>query len=157
MRARSPSAGLLVAVGLGGQEQAVYYAGVTRLPVHAAPAPSSKVVGWLALHERVTRSRVEGGYARISATDRGLSGWVDNAHLLWRLPAAGAAPSSPAPEPVEARDVAPEPAPVPDPVPASAPEPAPVAEPASAPAEPPPAADPPPPAHRPRPRAFDPF
>ena len=64
-----------------------YYAGVDGLAVFAEPASSSKVVGRLALYEKVSRSRLEHGYALVSSA-KGLEGWVDNAQLLWRVPAA---------------------------------------------------------------------
>lgn len=86
----------------------VFYCAVDGLPVYAGPSRSSAVVGKLSLHERVVRSKLEGGYARVRAGRTGLDGWVDNAQLLWRLPAgeASAAPAEgePAqtePEPAE--------------------------------------------------------
>jgi hypothetical protein len=71
----------------------VYYAAVERLTMHAEPSASSKVVGHLALHERVTRTRLERGYAYVTTDRDGLAGWVDNAQLAWRLPAGGARPA----------------------------------------------------------------
>ena len=65
-----------------------YYAGAGGLTVYAEAATSSKVLGRLAPHERVIRSRVERGYAYVASDKGGLVGWVDNAQLLWRLPAA---------------------------------------------------------------------
>jgi hypothetical protein len=70
------------------QEGHVYYAAVDGLTVYAEASQSSKVVGHLAMHERVTRSRIERGYAYIKAGGSGLEGWVDNAQLAWRPPAA---------------------------------------------------------------------
>ena len=76
----------------------VYYAGTEKLTVYSGPAASSKVVGQLALHEKVTRTRLEHGYAYVESAT-GLKGWVKNAALIWRLPAApasaGEAPAAP--------------------------------------------------------------
>jgi hypothetical protein len=80
---------------------AAFYSAVDGLTVYAGPARSSAVVGKLPLHERVSRSKLEGGYAYIQADQIGLRGWVDNAQLLWRLPAGAAAPPV-AGEPAEA-------------------------------------------------------
>ncbi len=76
----------------------VYYASAAGLEMHREPAASSKLVGTLALHERVTRYRIERGYAYVRSEKSGQAGWVDNAMLLWRLPAAAPAPAEPAPE-----------------------------------------------------------
>jgi len=65
----------------------VYYAGIDGLAVYAQPSTSSEVVGHLTLYDRVTRSRLEHGYAYVAADRTGLQGWVDNAQLVWRLPA----------------------------------------------------------------------
>jgi hypothetical protein len=74
----------------------VYYASAAGLRVHGKPAAASPVVGELALHEKVIRYKVERGYAYIKA-ESGLTGWVDNAMLIWRVP--GTRPVA-APEPV---------------------------------------------------------
>jgi hypothetical protein len=78
----------------------VYYAGTEGLKVYSKPSGSSKVVGELALHEKVTRFKLESGYAYVESATSGLKGWVDNAKLIWRLPAA---PAAAAPAPVEAQ------------------------------------------------------
>ena len=82
-----------------------YYAAVEGLAVYAEASESSKVVGHLGLHEKVTRSRLERGYAYVTADESGLAGWVDNAKLIWRLPPAGAvsAPGEREPEKGEAQ------------------------------------------------------
>jgi hypothetical protein len=66
----------------------IYYAAIDGVIVYAQPSESSQVVGHLALHERVTRTRIERGYAYIVADQNRPGGWVDNAQLLWRLPPA---------------------------------------------------------------------
>lgn len=82
----------------------VYYAGAAELSVRAEPSASSPVVGRLSLHEKVTRYNVERGYAHVKSETRDLTGWVDNAKLIWRLPAR----AQPAPD-VTAEPVAEEP------------------------------------------------
>jgi Bacterial SH3 domain len=77
----------------------VYYAAVDGLKVYTEPSTSSKVVGTLSLHERVTRSDLRRGYALVESSRSGVKGWVDNARLLWRVPTA---PATSAPAPAEA-------------------------------------------------------
>jgi hypothetical protein len=71
-----------------------YFAGATDLPVFAEASSTSKVVGRLALHEKVIRSRVDHGYAYVTAERGGLTGWVNNAQLIWRLPPASSGAST---------------------------------------------------------------
>jgi len=101
-----------------------YYSGSEALPVHAEPAASSAVVGHLGLHERVLRTKLEHGYAFVSSSS-GVSGWVDNAQLLWRLPAESTPetvePARSAPASNEPPATAPAPAAAPAEAPASAP------------------------------------
>lgn len=68
----------------------VYYAGVEGLKVYSEPSASSRPVGSLSLHEKVTRSKLDRGYAYVESAKSGVKGWVNNAELVWRLP--GAAP-----------------------------------------------------------------
>jgi hypothetical protein len=87
------------------------------LKVYSEPSSASKVVGTLSLHERVTRSKVERGYALVESAKSGVKGWVNNAQLTWRLPttpnaAAGVEaqpeePVAPAPEEQPEEPVAP--------------------------------------------------
>src|SRR5215510_15385159 len=79
------------------QPPRVYYAGVDGLKVYSEPSASSKIVGTLSLHEKVTRSGVERGYGYVTSSKSGLTGWVSNAQLVWRLPAAAASPGEAAP------------------------------------------------------------
>jgi hypothetical protein len=102
----------------------VYYAGVDGLKVYSEASSSSKVVGTLSLHEKVVRTNLERGYAFVESTKSELKGWVDNAQLIWRLPAA---PGAGAPTNVEAEPEEPE-APAPEePTPTAAPQPTPTA------------------------------
>jgi hypothetical protein len=81
----------------------VFYAGAAGLNVYSEPASSSKLVGRLALYEKVTRYKIERGYAYVKSSQSELTGWVNNAALLWRLPPVKtepeAAPGTVAPEP----------------------------------------------------------
>ena len=86
---------------LVGQDGETYYALAT-LRLHAKPSPSSKVTGHLALHEKVTRIRFESGYALVAVGGGGLEGWVENAKLARRIPAAGPAPEAAARKPASA-------------------------------------------------------
>ena len=129
----------------------VYYAGTEGLKVYSESSASSKVVGTLPLHEKVTRTKLDRGWAYVESTKSGVKGWVNNAQLIWRLPTT---PTTVAPAPGEAQ---PE-----EPVAPTGEEPnAPVAPEATAPAaEPPPTATPVPAAATPRgvaPSIFNPY
>ena len=89
-----PSSSSEAATGAGQK----YYANEAGLKVYSEPTSSSKVVGKLSLHEKVTRFKVERGYAYVKADASGLAGWVNNSMLLWRLPAAKPAPAEPSAE-----------------------------------------------------------
>ncbi|MFN8600230.1 MAG: SH3 domain-containing protein [Candidatus Binatia bacterium] len=151
------------------QQSSVYYAASDGLVVRGDASPSAAVVGRLTQYQRVVRTQLKNGWAYVT-TDGGLSGWVDNAQLVWRVPAQGggapaAAPSqpaAPAAAPAAVPTAAPAPADVPAPAEPAAPEPAPTAAPAPEPAPEPSPAPPPPPqptANRNQPSAdmFDPF
>jgi hypothetical protein len=104
------------------QTPRAFYAGVDGLKVHSEPSAGSKVVGTLALHEKVTRTDVERGYAYVTSATTGLKGWVSNAQLIWRLPGTKepAAAHMPPEAPAAAEPEAPAPAaPAPE-VPATA-------------------------------------
>jgi len=159
-----------VAGGGTPQTGSVYFAASDGLVMHSEASGSSPVVARLALHEKVVRTRLDRGWAYVTADGSGTSGWVDNAQLIWRLPAATqpgtataaqpAAPSAPpatdttpapdaAPVPAAAAPVsadAPAAAPPPDVAPAAATNAAPSVEPAAAPAP-----------KAPSPEIFDPF
>jgi hypothetical protein len=73
----------------------VYYAGADGLKIYSEPSSSSTLVGTLSLHEQVGRTRVERGYAYVTSASSGITGWVNNADLIWRLPAERS-PTAPA-------------------------------------------------------------
>ncbi len=58
---------------------AAVYAAVDGLPVLDKPAGSARTVGHLALNQKVTRSKVENGFARVKAGS--LEGWVVDSKL----------------------------------------------------------------------------
>jgi hypothetical protein len=97
----------------------VFYAGVEGMEMYSLPTATSETLARLALHQPVTRIGLARGYANVS-TEAGVVGWVDNANLLWRLPAArpatglahpppAAAPKGQRPPPSRGRPAAPRP------------------------------------------------
>ncbi len=70
------------------QAPTVYYAGVEGMKVYSEASAASKVIGTLSLHEKITRTGLERGYAYVQSSKTGIKGWVDNARLIWRLPGA---------------------------------------------------------------------
>jgi len=78
----------------------VYYSGIEGLTVYSEPSASSKVIGQLSLHEKVTRYKLERGYAYVESSESGMKGWAKNAQLIWRPPSA---PTIAAPAPAEAQ------------------------------------------------------
>ena len=114
----------------------VYFAGTEAVKLYSEPSASSKVIGELSLHEKVTRFKLERGFAYVESAARGLKGWVKNSQLIWRLPsgatttapaAAEAEPEGPAaeeaqpPQAPEATATAAEPTAMPTHTPAAAP------------------------------------
>jgi hypothetical protein len=83
-----------------------YYAGVDRLAVYSEPRSSASLLTQLPLHQKVYRSKMEKGYAYIKVEGSGITGWVDNARLIWRLPS----PQQKAPMKTEERATEPAPA-----------------------------------------------
>lgn len=72
---------------IGSKAEVAYFAGSADLPVRDGPKLSAKLVGHLTLHQRVLRSTVTNGYARVRVPDGSLHGWVVSAKLLRELPA----------------------------------------------------------------------
>jgi hypothetical protein len=64
----------------------VYYAGVDQLAVYSEPQSSASPLTQLSLYQKVYRYKMEKGYAYIKVEESGITGWVDNARLIWRLP-----------------------------------------------------------------------
>lgn len=65
-----------------------YYASRPGMKVYSAPRRGSRVLATLTRHQKVLRSDVQRGYARIRTPDGRIQGWVDNGLLIWRLPAS---------------------------------------------------------------------
>lgn len=82
------------------QEEQVYYVAEAGLNVYAEPSARAQRVAELPLYERVLRSDLQRGYARIRTADDRVHGWVDNARLIWRLPSDEARPQPAIEEPV---------------------------------------------------------
>jgi hypothetical protein len=82
----------------GAQAPRVYDVRTDGLKVYSEASASSTVVGTLALYEKVTRTRLDRGYACVESSQSGVKGWVNNAELIWRLPSA---PTTGAPAPAE--------------------------------------------------------
>ncbi|HVN85159.1 MAG TPA: hypothetical protein VMW17_09970 [Candidatus Binatia bacterium] len=80
-----------------------YFAGVEGMKVYSEPSLSSKLVGELSLHEKVTRFKIERGFAYVESATSELKGWVNNAQLIWRLP--GPTPAAPAAGEAEAPEI----------------------------------------------------
>jgi hypothetical protein len=128
----APTAEPTTSPATASQAPRVYYAGADALKVYSEASSSSKVVGTLSLHEKVVRTNLERGYAFVESTKTELKGWVDNAQLIWRVPAA---PGAGAPTNVEAEPEEPE-APAPEePTPTAAVFPTMVPAPTAAPRE----------------------
>jgi hypothetical protein len=72
---------------IGSKAEVAYFAGIADLSVRDGPKLSAKLVGHLTLHQKVLRSTVTNGYARVRVPDGSLHGWVVSAKLLRKLPA----------------------------------------------------------------------
>lgn len=65
----------------------IYYVGVNHLKLYSESNSSSKIITRLPKHQKVLRSRLDKGFAYVTVAGNGLKGWVDNAQLIWKLPA----------------------------------------------------------------------
>jgi hypothetical protein len=75
-----------------GEEGEIWYCGRAGLEVRASAFVTSKVIGQLALHEKVVRTKTERGFAHIESEKSGLEGWVEDAELISQLPAVSSVP-----------------------------------------------------------------
>jgi len=73
-----------------------FYVGLSGLKLFPEPRFSGTCIATLTLHEEVLRDKLEKGFAHVRVLRTGQTGWVNNAHLLWRAPSQ---PKPPAPEP----------------------------------------------------------
>lgn len=106
--------------GETGEKLETFYVGLDGLKLFPEPRFSKTCIGRLPLHEEVVRDKLEKGFAHVRVVSTGQTGWVNNAHLIWRTsPPPKPMPAEPAPLP---KPTPPEVAPPPKPIP---PEPAP--------------------------------
>ncbi len=62
----------------------IYYVGVSELKLFSGPHSSKTYVAKLPLNEKVMRYKVEKGFAYVKVASTGQTGWVKNAHLIWK-------------------------------------------------------------------------
>jgi len=62
----------------------IYYVGVSDLKLFAGPHSSKTYVAKLSLNEKVMRYKVQNGFAHVKVARTGQTGWVKNAHLIWK-------------------------------------------------------------------------
>jgi len=94
---------MLDKVGLGKEGEAsaksaaketVYYTGTADVPLYRSPG--SDIISRLPRYTKLYRDDLQRGYAHVRVEATGAIGWVDNARLIWRLPA-----QAPPPQPVK--------------------------------------------------------
>lgn len=94
------SLGNLFGDGAGKKTASVYYASQAGTKLYAKPSFTSAVIGSLSLHQKVVRSQLDHGFAYVEVVGSGKQGWVENAKLIWKIPAtapaAAASPAAPA-------------------------------------------------------------
>lgn len=73
------------AAGGAGQTAGVYYAGSADLPLYRTPGGA--LIGRLPRYAKLYRSDLQRGFAHVRVEATGEAGWVENAKLIWRLPA----------------------------------------------------------------------
>jgi hypothetical protein len=90
------------APGKGGAVAAsgVYYTGSDDLTLYRKPG--DEILTRLPIHTRLYRDELKSGYAHVRVAPSGETGWVENARLIWRLPAQAAQPPAAA-EPAAAQ------------------------------------------------------
>jgi len=62
----------------------IYYVGVSDLKLFSGPHSSKTYVAQLPLNEKVLRYKVQKGFAYVKVAKTGQTGWVKNAHLIWK-------------------------------------------------------------------------
>lgn len=73
------------AAGGAGQTAGVYYAGSADLPLYRTPGGA--LISRLPQYAKLYRSDLQRGFAHVRVEATGEAGWVENAKLIWRLPA----------------------------------------------------------------------
>jgi len=69
-----------------------FYVGLAGLKLFPEPRFSKTCIATLTLDEEVVRDKVEKGFAHVRVVKTGQTGWVNNAHLVWK--------TSPPPKPI---------------------------------------------------------
>jgi hypothetical protein len=67
----------------GGKPE-TFYVGLSDLKLFPEPQFSKTCIARLPLHEEVVRDKLEKGFAHVRVVKTGQTGWVQNAHLVWR-------------------------------------------------------------------------
>jgi hypothetical protein len=76
-----------------------FYVGLDGLKLFPEPRFSKTCIAMLPLNEKVVRDKLEKGFAHIRVVKTGQTGWVNNAHLVWRTcPPPKPLPPEPTPE-----------------------------------------------------------
>ena len=73
----------------------IYYVGLSDLKLFSEPHSSKTCVAKLPLNEKVMRYKVQKSFAYVKVVSTGQTGWVKNAHLIWKK---GAPPPKKPPE-----------------------------------------------------------
>jgi hypothetical protein len=73
----------------------IYYVGLSDLKLFSEPHSSKTYAAKLSLNEKVIRYKVQKDFAYVKVSRTGETGWVKNAHLIWKKP------PSPPPKPPE--------------------------------------------------------
>jgi len=68
----------------GGTKPGTYYTGVADLKLYPESRFSEKYTAKLPLNEKLVRYKVERGFAYVKVASTGQTGWVNNAHLIWK-------------------------------------------------------------------------
>jgi hypothetical protein len=76
----------------GGKPE-TFYVGLSGLKLFPEPQFSKTCVARLSLHEEVVRDKLEKGFAHVRVVKTGQTGWVENAHLVWRRSPPAESPS----------------------------------------------------------------
>ncbi len=111
-------------------KEEVYFTGSPDLPLYKSPGRD--IIVRLPQYTKLSRKKLEKGYAYVRVNSTGVTGWVENSKLVWHLPKkgsvgameqgvkppiAGQAPQpvteAPAPQPPHSNDEAPSTAPAP--------------------------------------------
>ena len=92
--------------GLTEEKPETFYVGLDGLKLFPEPRFCRAFIARLPLHEEVVRDKLEKGFAHVRVVSTGQTGWVNNAHLLWRI---SAPPKPLPPEPLPRETVSPEP------------------------------------------------